>query len=45
MHDAQSSTYEDAILRHRGEAANEALAFLRLSTAQKNLLYEFLGSL
>ena len=45
MHDAQSTTYDDAIDRHRGEAADEARRFDRLSPAQKALLYQFLGSL
>jgi CxxC motif-containing protein (DUF1111 family) len=45
MHDAQSSTYQDAIRRHQNEAADEAAKFARLSPAQKTLLYQFLGSL
>jgi CxxC motif-containing protein (DUF1111 family) len=45
MHDAQSSTYQDAITRHKNEAADEAAKFARLSPAQKSLLYLFLGSL
>jgi CxxC motif-containing protein (DUF1111 family) len=45
MHDAQSSTYSDAITRHGGEAANEARQFGQLTPAQKSLLYAFLGSL
>lgn len=45
MHDAQSSTYSDAIARHGGEAANEARQFEQLTPGQKNLLYAFLGSL
>jgi len=45
MHDAQSSTYQDAIQRHQNEAADEAGKFARLSPAQKTLLYQFLGSL
>jgi CxxC motif-containing protein (DUF1111 family) len=45
MHDAQSSTYSDAIERHGGEAAGEASKFNQLTPAQKALLYAFLGSL
>jgi len=45
MHDAQSSTYSDAITRHAGEAANEAQQFEQLTPAQKSLLFAFLGSL
>ena len=45
MHDAQSSTYQDAIGRHQNEAADEAKTFAHLSPAQKTLLYQFLGSL
>ena len=45
MHDAQSTTYSDAIERHRGEAADEERRFERLTPAQKSLLYQFLGSL
>jgi CxxC motif-containing protein (DUF1111 family) len=45
MHDAQSSTYADAIGRHGGEAAGEASKFNQLAPAQKSLLYAFLGSL
>jgi CxxC motif-containing protein (DUF1111 family) len=45
MHDAQSTTYSDAIVKHRGEAADEERSFERLSPGQKSLLYQFLGSL
>jgi CxxC motif-containing protein (DUF1111 family) len=45
MHDAQSATFADAIERHQGEAGDEAARFERLTTAQKNSLYAFLGSL
>ncbi|MGB6544626.1 MAG: di-heme oxidoredictase family protein [Candidatus Acidiferrales bacterium] len=45
MHDAQSSTYSDAIGRHAGEAAGETSKFNQLTPAQKSLLYAFLGSL
>jgi CxxC motif-containing protein (DUF1111 family) len=45
MHDAQSSTYSDAIARHADEAADEARQFEQLTPAQKSLLFAFLGSL
>jgi CxxC motif-containing protein (DUF1111 family) len=45
MHDASLATYSEAILRHQGEAADEVANFRRLNAAQKQLLYEFLGSL
>jgi CxxC motif-containing protein (DUF1111 family) len=45
MHDAQSTTYSEAIERHRGEAADEERRYERLTPAQKSLLYQFLGSL
>jgi CxxC motif-containing protein (DUF1111 family) len=45
MHDAQSGSYDDAILRHRNEAADEAFRYRMLSQSQKNLLLQFLGSL
>jgi CxxC motif-containing protein (DUF1111 family) len=45
MHDAQSATYEDAIGRHRNEAADTAARFRRLTPAQKDRLFHFLGSL
>lgn len=45
MHDGLSGTYQEAIARHRNEAADEALRFLLLSPAQKSLLYQFLASL
>ena len=45
MHDAQSGSFDDAITRHRNEAADEAVKYKTLSPAQKNLLYQFLNSL
>jgi CxxC motif-containing protein (DUF1111 family) len=45
MHDGQSASYSDAILRHHNEAADEAARFNRLNPAEKTMLYQFLGSL
>ncbi len=45
MHDGRSASYDDAIERHRNEAADEAAKFKGLTPAQKSLLYQFLGSL
>ena len=45
MHDGSMGTYAEAIERHDHEAADEAFRFRRLSPAQKQLLYQFLGSL
>lgn len=45
MHDGASLTYEDAILRHGGQASAVTQTFKSLSAAQKNRLYAFLGSL
>ena len=45
MHDGKSLTFEDAILRHGGQAEVVKLLFLALNNAQKNRLLAFLGSL
>jgi CxxC motif-containing protein (DUF1111 family) len=45
MHDGSSLTVSDAILRHRGEAAEVALRYQRLSDADTAALLAFLGSL
>ena len=45
MHDLKSSTLENAIERHRGEAAQERDRFLALSPAEKQALITFLNSL
>jgi CxxC motif-containing protein (DUF1111 family) len=45
MHDGQSLTFEDAILRHLGEAAPVTNEFRRLSHRQRSLLIRFLESL
>ncbi len=45
MHDGQSLTFNDAILRHAGEAAGVISRYRSLSTAQKNQLITFLLSL
>jgi Di-haem oxidoreductase, putative peroxidase len=45
MHDASMGTYSEAVARHRNEAANAVSQFRGLSPAQKQLLYQFLGSL
>ena len=44
LHDASATTFSEAIRRHQNEAANEALNFERLGPAQKQLLFQFLGS-
>ncbi len=45
MHDGQSLTFDDAILRHRGEATAVTHKFRALSKTQKELLITFLKSL
>jgi len=45
MHDGQSLTFEDAILRHRGEAEGARKNFRQLSEAEKKQLITFLKSL
>jgi CxxC motif-containing protein (DUF1111 family) len=45
MHDGSMGTYSEAVERHDHEAADEAFKFKRLSPAQKQLVYQFLGSL
>jgi len=45
MHDGQSLTFEDAILRHRGEAEGARKNFRHLSEAEKKQLITFLKSL
>jgi CxxC motif-containing protein (DUF1111 family) len=45
MHDASVGTYSEAVARHRNEAGVTAAQFRGLSPAQKQLLYQFLGSL
>jgi CxxC motif-containing protein (DUF1111 family) len=45
MHDASVGTYSEAVARHRHEAAVTAIQFRGLSPAQRQLLYQFLGSL
>ena len=45
MHDGQSLTFEDAILRHRGEAEGVRKNFRHLSEAEKKQLITFLKSL
>ncbi|HWX33584.1 MAG TPA: di-heme oxidoredictase family protein [Steroidobacteraceae bacterium] len=45
MHDGASLTLRDAILRHRGEARDEAKNFERLSKQDQEALIEFLRSL
>jgi len=45
MHDGLSLTFEDAILRHRGEASGVTQQFLFLLPAQKQQLLTFLNSL
>src|SRR5207245_6664687 len=45
MHDGQSLTFEDAILRHRGEAEGARKNFRHLSQAEKKQLLTVLNSL
>jgi CxxC motif-containing protein (DUF1111 family) len=45
MHDGASTSYDDAIQRHRGEALNSMGTYLRLSPQQKQDLWAFLRSL
>ncbi len=45
MHDGESLTRNEAILRHAGEARPVILNYFFLSTAQKNQLITFLNSL
>jgi CxxC motif-containing protein (DUF1111 family) len=45
MHDLGSSSYSDAIQRHRGEATMVINRFNQLKEDQKNQLYKFLSSL
>ena len=45
MHDLKSLTLEDAIERHRGEAAEERNRFRDLTAAEKQALIAFLNSL
>ena len=45
MHDASMGTYSEAVAKHRNEAGVAATQFRGLSPAQKQLLYQFLGSL
>lgn len=45
LHDGESLTFNDAILRHRGEASATTVLYLTLSQTQKNQLSTFLRSL
>lgn len=45
MHDAQSLSFNSAILRHSGEASSVVSSFRRLSDTQRNQLIGFLRSL
>jgi len=45
MHDGSSLTLRGAILRHRGEAADESRQFDRLSKQDQEALIEFLRCL
>src|SRR5215470_8676486 len=45
MHDGESLTLDDAILRHRGEASDVTKKFEKLSRADKDALLDFLKSL
>lgn len=45
MHDAASTTFDQAILRHRGEASNATRRYWALTPQQKQSLFAFLRSL
>jgi CxxC motif-containing protein (DUF1111 family) len=45
MHDGESTTLRDAILRHREEAYESAHRFERMSAAEQQAILEFLSSL
>jgi CxxC motif-containing protein (DUF1111 family) len=45
MHDGESLTFSEAILRHGGEATFVINKFLRLDSSEKNHLITFLTSL
>ena len=45
MHDGQSYTLEDAILRHESEGENSRLDYEALSTVDKEALLAFLASI
>jgi CxxC motif-containing protein (DUF1111 family) len=45
MHDGESTTLRDAILRHREEAYESAHRFERMSAADQQAILEFLSSL
>lgn len=45
MHDGSSLTYHQAIMRHRGEALSVTLNYAQLTSAEKEKLWKFLGSL
>jgi len=45
MHDLESLTLEDAIVRHVGEAEQEREHFRRLSPEEQQALFTFLNSL
>ena len=45
MHDGASTTYDQAILRHRGEAWDSSQRYSRLTSQQKQALWAFLRSL
>jgi CxxC motif-containing protein (DUF1111 family) len=45
MHDGKTITYHQAIMRHRGEALDVTLNYVRLTPLEKEELREFLASL
>jgi CxxC motif-containing protein (DUF1111 family) len=45
MHDGESETFTDAILRHKGEANRERKKFRKLKPSEKEQLLVFLRSL
>jgi CxxC motif-containing protein (DUF1111 family) len=45
LHDGRAATFEQAIVLHAGEAATVRSNFLSLSPADKQALFDFLGSL
>jgi CxxC motif-containing protein (DUF1111 family) len=45
MHDGETLTFTEAILRHAGQASGPANGFRNLSSTRKQQLIDFLGSL
>ena len=45
MHDGESLSFNEAILRHAGQARRVTLRYIRLSSAERRQLATFLKSL